>query len=417
MNVAAAVEDVAACPDPDDEALRILMVAACPLPARRGTPLRVERLAGALDARGHHVELVTYHVVEDDAPLPVPVHRIFAARRRRMEPGPHLDKLFFYDPILAWKLRRLLARAPWDVLYAHHFEGLLAALAARGRRRIPIVYDAHTMLSSELPSYGPSALQPIVRRLGGWLDGAIPSLADHVVTVTTDIQSALIERHGIAPERITLIRNGVETRHFASTTGGEGRDPFRLIYTGTLAPYQDIDLLLRVFARVHRLRPELRLHIAASTPFGPYEEQARSLGIRDAIEVVPDDFQTLPARLASAAMALLPRTKCDGIPQKLLNYMASGTPVVASAGSAKVLEHERTGLVVPDGDVEAFARAILRLLDAPDFARQLGEAARAFVLANCTWETAAERAEQACWQVIQRTRQTEGEAAAKRVTS
>ncbi|MFO1075557.1 MAG: hypothetical protein U1E17_23225 [Geminicoccaceae bacterium] len=37
--------------------LRIGMVAACPLPARRGTPLRIERLAEALAARGHHVEL------------------------------------------------------------------------------------------------------------------------------------------------------------------------------------------------------------------------------------------------------------------------------------------------------------------------------------------------------------------------
>ena len=41
---------------------RIVMVAACPMPARRGTPLRVERLAEALAARGHHVELVTYQI-------------------------------------------------------------------------------------------------------------------------------------------------------------------------------------------------------------------------------------------------------------------------------------------------------------------------------------------------------------------
>ncbi|HFA60328.1 MAG TPA: glycosyltransferase, partial [Rhodospirillales bacterium] len=96
---------------------------------------------------------------------------------------------------------------------------------------------------------------------------------------------------------------------------------------------------------------------------------------------------------AASAIAALPRTRCDGIPQKLLNYMAAGKAVVASAGSAKVLEHGRTGLVVPDNDEEAFARALATLVAEPAFARTLGRAAKAFVERHCSWGRAAERVE------------------------
>src|SRR3569833_2993545 len=73
---------------------RIAMIAACPMPARRVTPLRIERLTAALIARGHHVELITYHVSDDAQTLSFPVHRIFRKRvYQRMPAGPNLRKL------------------------------------------------------------------------------------------------------------------------------------------------------------------------------------------------------------------------------------------------------------------------------------------------------------------------------------
>jgi 1,2-diacylglycerol 3-alpha-glucosyltransferase len=154
-----------------------------------------------------------------------------------------------------------------------------------------------------------------------------------------------------------------------------------------------VGLLLDAFARARRTRNDLRLVFSVSSTFRPYMAQVDRLGIRDSVEVVPDNFEELPGRLAGAAMAVVPRMKCDGIPQKLLNYMAAGKAIVCSAGSAKVIEHERTGLVIPNGEVETFARAILRLAANPSFAQDLGTAAREHVAANYSWEQAAERIE------------------------
>jgi glycosyltransferase involved in cell wall biosynthesis len=370
------------------------MIAACPMPARRGTPLRIERLTEALIARGHHVELITYHVSDDAQELPFPVHRIFNRRVYwRMPAGPNLRKLSVYDPALTAKVWRVLGKSRFDVMHAHHLEGLLVALPSRLRHGVPLVYDAHTMLSSELPSYGPSLTRRAVSTVGRWFDGVLPDSADHVSSVTADIRDRLIQRHGLPSDKITVVTNGVEIAQFRVNVPPRADRLTRLIYTGTLAPYQDVDVLLEAFAVAYRSRPHLRLCMAVSSPFNGYEALARKLAIREAIELMPDDFEQLPRQLAEADIAVLPRMRCDGIPQKLLNYMAAGKGIVSSAGSAKVMEHERTGLIVPNGDVKAFAAAIVRLADDRAYADTLGNAARDYVERNYSWDGAAERLE------------------------
>jgi glycosyltransferase involved in cell wall biosynthesis len=230
----------------------------------------------------------------------------------------------------------------------------------------------------------------VARTAGGWLDGVLPRAAAHIVAVTPDIRDSLIADHGMDPERISVVMNGVEAGTFRVQQAPARDQTVRVIYSGTLAPYQDIDLLLEAFARAHRVRNDLKLCFSVSSPFEPYEEQARRLGIRGSIEVLDDGFDELPGRLAASSIAVLPRTACPGIPQKLLNYMAAGKAIVSSAGSAKVLEHERTGLIVPNGDVEAFAGALLRLASNPELARKLGDSARTDVERSYSWQQSAD---------------------------
>jgi glycosyltransferase involved in cell wall biosynthesis len=159
-------------------------------------------------------------------------------------------------------------------------------------------------------------------------------------------------------------------------------------------------LLLEAFAVAYRARQGLRLCMAVSSPFDPYEALAKKLGIREAIELIPDSFEDLPRQLADATIAVLPRMYCDGIPQKLLNYMAAGKGIVSSEGSAKLLEADQTGLVVPNGDVNAFAAAIVRLADDQQLRDRLGSAAREYVERNYSWDQAAERLERIYQRVV-----------------
>ena len=132
--------------------MKVLVVAACPFPFPRGTPIRIARLSEALARRGHDVHVVTYHLGDGSTADGVRVSRIpNVALYRRTSPGPGYAKLLVLDPLLVREARGALRRQRPDVIYAHHYEGLLAAFVARGRRPIPLVYDAHTTLVSELP--------------------------------------------------------------------------------------------------------------------------------------------------------------------------------------------------------------------------------------------------------------------------
>ena len=381
------------------------MVAACPMPARRGTPLRVERLAQALAARGHAVELMTYHLAEEDGTYAFPIRRIYdRVERGNLPPGPTMAKLLRYDPALARMVRRRLRAAPFDIVHAHHFEGLLTSAYGRQGTSIPLVYDAHTMLSAELPSYGAEWSHRLVRSVGRRLDRTLPRLADHLIVVTEDILQQLSQEYGFDPANITVVTNGVEVETFLAIRHNDQIEarPELLVYTGTLAPYQGIDLMLEAFASALAQRPRLRLRLLTGADFAPFRPLVDRLRIGHALEILQDSFDALPERLAEASVALLPRPECPGIPQKLLNYMAAARGIVSFAGSAKLLRHEVTGLVVPNRDKEAFARAIVRLVDEPSLARSLGSAARAEVIDTATWDRAALNCERVYHMVLER---------------
>src|SRR5690606_22032159 len=75
--------------------LRIAMIAACPFPYPRGTPIRIFRMAEALGLRGHAVHVVTYHIGQSIGDAPIYVHRIpRVPGYRRAAPGPTYAKLF-----------------------------------------------------------------------------------------------------------------------------------------------------------------------------------------------------------------------------------------------------------------------------------------------------------------------------------
>jgi glycosyltransferase involved in cell wall biosynthesis len=98
--------------------------------------------------------------------------------------------------------------------------------------------------------------------------------------------------------------------------------------------------------------------------------------------------------MAAATVAVNPRVQCDGIPQKLLNYMAAGMPIATFEGSAGPVRHEVTGLRVPDGDTAAMADAMERLLNDRELARRLGETAREQARRDFSWAQVAARVEE-----------------------
>jgi len=388
--------------DAQSGTLTLAVVAACPFPYPRGTPTRIRRLSEALASRGHHIHIVTYHLGTDYSP-PHPnlkIHRIEdVPGYQKLEPGPSWQKLFVLDAMLIRKLRQVLRDEPVDLIHGHHYEGLLTAAVASRRSGLPVVYDAHTLLETELPFYGSGIPAALKSAFGRTLDHRLPAAADGIICVTEDIEQSLAPLVK-SPDRIITIPNGVEldvfsVRRRSLLEAAENRhDRKTVLYAGTLADYQGIDLMLRSFAEVAKAQPDVRFQIVTDSDFGPREELARQLGISSRVDVVRASLGELAGLIARADVAVNPRIHCDGLPQKNLNYLAAAAPIVCFAGSAKHLTDGETAFVVPNGDVDLFAQAICRAIDSPNAADAMGERGRSYVEKSRSWELAAQTTDQ-----------------------
>jgi glycosyltransferase involved in cell wall biosynthesis len=185
--------------------VKIAMVGACPFPCPRGTPIRILRLAEALAGRGHEVHVVTYHLAVGEAPPCLHVHRIpRIATYRRLAPGPSYQMLLVLDPLLTAKLRAVIRRHDIDVIHAHHYEGLVTGAIARGSARLPLIYDAHTLLGPELSTYALGLPAWLVGRFGRGLDRVLPRLADRSIAVSEAIARSLVADAGLPAEQYRL---------------------------------------------------------------------------------------------------------------------------------------------------------------------------------------------------------------------
>lgn len=242
--------------------------------------------------------------------------------------------------------------------------------------------------------------------------------ASFVLACSESAAGALREIGGPAAGKVVLARHGVDTRRFApvepsetSLPGGGVRGPLRVLAVGRLVEKKGYPVLLGALAEMVRRGRLVSCEIVGSGPGRKaLEEQAEALGLAAVVRFVgPRTHQQIAAAYRQAdvfvqASVVVAGGDRDGIPNALLEAMASGLAVVASevAGIPEVVT-PGCGVLVPAGDPAALAAAICRLDDDSERRARLGSAARRRVVAcfdrvDCARSTAqlfAERARMA----------------------
>jgi len=212
---------------------------------------------------------------------------------------------------------------------------------------------------------------------------------DHYVALSGDLERYLHERVGVAQHRITRIINGVDTTRFHPSqtrdhlAGCPFPDDTRLCVVGTVGRLQPVKNqldLARAFVRVLQFAPELRsrirLLITGDGPLvAPIVQCLASAGVSD-LAWLTGMRNDVPDVLRALNMFVLP-SLAEGISNTILEAMATGLPVVATdvGGNNELVEEGVTGNLVPAGDVDALARAIVVHVD-PSRAKGAGRAGR-----------------------------------------
>lgn len=198
---------------------------------------------------------------------------------------------------------------------------------------------------------------------------------------------------GPAASRVVCIHHGLDLRAFDV---GEPVDPVEpevplLLCVAQLRPKKGLADLIDACARLVGRGYDVRCRIIGEGPLRPeLETRVRERGLEDVVEfagALPHDEVLDHYRRASVFVlpcVVAPNGDRDGIPNALLEAMASKVPVVSTAhsGIPEAVEAGRSGLLVPPGDVAALTDALARLLDDPDLRRRLGAGGRDAVLAS-----------------------------------
>jgi sugar transferase (PEP-CTERM/EpsH1 system associated) len=212
----------------------------------------------------------------------------------------------------------------------------------------------------------------------------------HYVALSGQLQRYLVESVGVAAERIERICNGVDADVFRPAPGGRmpiagspfvASDEWIVGCVGRLEATKNQVLLARALARAVEIAPAARSRLRlAIVGAGDYREQIehvlRDLKVHDLawFAGARDDVAPLMRGFDSYALPSV----AEGISNTLLEAMASGLPIVATAvgGNVELLDDGAAGRLVPSNDVDAMAHALLDDFADPAAARRRGAAAR-----------------------------------------
>jgi glycosyltransferase involved in cell wall biosynthesis len=227
-------------------------------------------------------------------------------------------------------------------------------------------------------------------------------LSDAIVcpsNVTRDYIASL----GLDRKRVTVIPNGVSPSDFSpsSLPSREGRVPI-LLYIGTLADWQGLDVIIKALPRILEKQP-VQLRVVGrgrSRQRKLLSKQIRKLGVEQHVIVQPAvPHHEVPALIAESNICIAPlglndRNVTQGAcPIKVLEYMASSRPLIASNMPIvrELVREDVDALLFSPNDPEDLARQVLVLLNDYDLSKRLAHSATARVLTKFTWHVAQKK--------------------------
>jgi phosphatidylinositol alpha-mannosyltransferase len=342
-----------------------------------GVQVHVGQLAGALELRGHQVLVLAPAGSATSAPPPVRI----VGRSVGIPYGGTVAPICFSRRSFG-RIRRLASVFEPDLVHVHEPLTPSTSMLATFAATVPVVATFHAFAErSRLMELTAPVLRTVYRRI------AAP--------VAVSRAAAAFLRRAI-PGEVEVVPNGVDVARFAGpATPPAGLAEGRIVlWVHRLDPQKGFPVAVRAFARLAADLPDVRLVVAGD---GHDRDAVGLLSEADRTRVSmlgPVPNADLPGLLAGAAVFVAPALGQESFGIALVEAMAAGVPVVASAipGYDEVVRDGVDGLLVPPSDVNALAAALRRVLEDPDLAARLARAGPERA-ASYSWDVVTPRLE------------------------
>jgi len=275
------------------------------------------------------------------------------------------------------------------------------AMAAAAAPSLPLVVSLHgsDVFVAERVAIANRVARQVFAR-AGFVTACSADLARRAIAI-----GAPLERTEVVPYGVDVDRFRPDGAARAETRAALqlADDTTLVVAAGRLVRKKGFEYLIEALPLVGTAPPPVLAIAGAGDLDEELRAQARDRGVADRVRFLGNQPQDAIAKLFAAADAVVvPSVRddsgnVDGLPNTVLEALASGTPLVTTAagGIGAVVEHERNGLIVPERDAAALAAALRGLLREPTRGRALGVAGRAAVTARFGWGGTAARFESA----------------------
>jgi glycosyltransferase involved in cell wall biosynthesis len=271
-----------------------------------------------------------------------------------------------------FELARLFRRLRVDVLHTHNTTAFIHGLVGAQLAGVPI--KIHT---DHCKNYVDETRRWMV------LEHVASRFIDKMVAVSEHTRSELIQYERIPQSKLMVIRNGINpkptrTAPVAALRAEFGFTSDQIIMgtVGRLQPQKGLDLLLAAAPAVLAACPNVRFLVVGGGALEPQlRAQAAALGLEG--RVVFTGWRSDAVDLLQMFDCFVSTSNFEGLPMVLLEAMAAGKPIVATAvGGVPEAVDEFNGITLPTRDPAALSSALVRLAQRPDVMRRLGTHSR-----------------------------------------
>lgn len=398
----------------DAACLRICLLGYRSNPHSGGQGVYIKNLSRALKDIGHAVDVVSgppYPDLDADIPLfrlpsldlynPENLFRMPALRELRdpvnLIEWLGISTMGFSEPLTFGMRARRFLRArmkAYDVVHdnqclAYGIRDIACFFPTLATVHHPITIDRKTAIR---------AAGSVWKKMQAWrwhtfigMQKRVARRLPGILTVSERAKADISKDFRILGERIFVVPNGIDTQRFYPLTGIRREENTIMVTNSADIPMKGLSYLLHAIGEVARCREVNLVVIGAPRRNGTIARLIRDLGLGGRVtftgRISHEEYVTYYAR---AAMAVVPSVY-EGFGLPAGEAMACGVPVISTTGGALPEVVAEAGLLVPPADHQALARAMITLLENPDYAARLGRAGYERVLRHFTWHGAAEK--------------------------
>lgn len=310
-----------------------------------------------------------------------------------------LQTVYSWHGGMAQALAQRVARKEFDVVHVEHLRGSrYANFIDSNFPSMPIVWDSVDCIShlfQQAAGQSSGFFGRFVTRFDlprtRKAEGDLICKFDHALVTSIADREALLALApgGRQPHPITVLPNGVDLEYFQPNPDIQ-RDEETMVFSGKMSYHANVSmvkyLIAEIMPRVWKVRPATRLVIVGKDPSAEIKELEKDSRIT--VTGTVDDIRPY---LWRATVSVVPLLYGAGIQNKILEAMATGTPVVTTARTLSALEAQPGREILTADTAEAFSSEVLRLIENKDVAKEIGSAGLAYVQKKHAWSNIAAR--------------------------